>query len=298
MLNVLISGDYHVQYINSLAWYHNGTEIVSGNKYTISSNDTMLMISNMVGSDAGTYEVKVRSISYDSDLNSPLCDPIIPPLLELIPNLHPVTFTVQESHPPSYDPSSIISIAYVSDNANSIRLNGTVQYSSPLSITQAYHYWYRNGILLSDGDMYVYNSTGSLQEGLSLQIIYNNTTDVTGSYVGILLTDIYSISDHRSLCKGYYYYLDNYHSCYGYLFILTLWDIYGKYGNGHNKWQICCIFQAKNLGGCPPPGSRPGQRSHGSSMKFVELQNPPLCFESKIETWDAIECTVTFGKKR
>ena len=71
--NVNIFNHPLAHYIDSLAWYHNGTQIVSGNKYTISNNDTMLMISNMVGSDAGTYEVKVHSISYDSDLNSPLC---------------------------------------------------------------------------------------------------------------------------------------------------------------------------------------------------------------------------------
>ena len=197
--NVNIFNHPLAQYINSLAWYHNGTQIVSGNRHRISSNDTMLMISNMVGSDAGTYEVKVRSISYDSDLNSPLCDSIIAPLLELIPNFRPVTFTVQGSHPPSYDPSSIISIAYVSDNANSIRLNGTLQYNSPISITETYPVWFRNGIVLSDGDMY--NSTG---EGLSLQIMYSNTADVTGSYEGILWTSVDNLS---RLCEGYHNYI-------------------------------------------------------------------------------------------
>ena len=228
MLNVNISDEYYTRYIDSLAWYHNGTEIVSGNKYTISNNDTMLMISNMVGSDAGTYEVKIRSISYRSYHNSPVCDSI----MELSTVLHPVTFTVQESHPPSYDPSSIISIAYISDN---IRLNGTVRYNLPLPITRTHHYWFRNGSRLSDGDMY--NSTGSLQEGLSLQIMYNNTADVTGDYVGILWSEIDYISGLGSLCEGYYYFLTDlagpffFYRPFQITLTLSLWDIYGEYEN-------------------------------------------------------------------
>ena len=222
-LNVNISDDNFAQYyIDSLAWYHNGTQIVSGNKYTISNNDTMLMISNMVGSDAGTYEVKVHSISESSTclaLGSPLCDST---MLELHPVFTPVTFTVQESCAPSYDPSSIISIAYVSDYDNSVRLDETVRYSSPLSITHTRHYWYRNGILLSDGDMY--NSTGSLQEGLSLQIMYNNTADVTGSYMGILLTQTRYVP---SLCCDYGDYFDSLHSNV-FVLMLSLWDVNGE----------------------------------------------------------------------
>ena len=221
-LNVNIFDYPLAQYIDSLAWYHNGTEIVSGNKYTISNNGTMLMISNMVGSDAGTYEVKVRSISYDSDLNSPLCDPIIPPLLEFIPNLHPVTFTVQESHPPSYDPSSIISIAYVSDNANSIRLNGT-EYNSPISIAETFSYWSRNGSVLS----------GSLQEGLSLQIMYNNTAEVTGSYEGILWTGVSNIDNLSRLCEGYHNYITllSHTSALSFIFTYSFWVVTREYIN-------------------------------------------------------------------
>ena len=244
-LNVNISDDYYAHYIDSLSWYHNGTQIVSGSKHTISNNDTMLMISNMVGSDAGTYEVKVHSISYGPyGHNSPFCDSII---AELFTVFHPVTFTVQESCVSSYDPSSIISTAYVSDNANSIRLNGTLQYNLPLPITRTHHYWYRNGSRLSDGDMY--NSTGSLWEGLSLQIMYNNTADVTGDYVGILWGEFYDIHDLLSMCEGYYYYLTDLHHFHfrtDFILALSFWDINGEYGFQVGTRTICQHFFGNN----------------------------------------------------
>lgn len=229
VLNVNVSDTRYARYISSLAWYHNGTEIVSGNKHTITNSDTTLRITNIAEGDAGTYEVKVRSISYDSERNSPICDSIVPPLFELHPMLQPVIFTVQESSPPTYDPSSIISIVYVGENAGSIRLNGTsVQYNSSISITQTRHNWFRNGIRLSDGGMY--NSTGSLQEGLSLQIMYNNIADVTGDYVGVLWAEVYGISDLRTLCEGYYYYFRSLDFIFSGVFYLAspLWNIRGK----------------------------------------------------------------------
>jgi hypothetical protein len=46
---------------------------------------TMLRISNMTESDAGTYEAKIDSVFYESDLNhSPDCDTLVLPPLENI----------------------------------------------------------------------------------------------------------------------------------------------------------------------------------------------------------------------
>ena len=51
-------------YINSLAWYHNGTQVTADDRVHIINNGTELTISNVVQSDAGKYEVKIDSIEY------------------------------------------------------------------------------------------------------------------------------------------------------------------------------------------------------------------------------------------
>ena len=117
VLNVNISNDSYARHISSIAWYHNGTQITAGNKYSItysnsstSLTNTSLSIQNMVRSDAGKYEVKVESIEYRGDSSSPHCDSILLPLLETYyAILTPVTFTVQEHYIPTYDPQPIVS---------------------------------------------------------------------------------------------------------------------------------------------------------------------------------------------
>ena len=69
VLNVNILSDPNIPLINSLAWYHNGTKLLAGNKYGITNNTKTLTISDMTGSDAGVYEVKINSISYNSSAN-------------------------------------------------------------------------------------------------------------------------------------------------------------------------------------------------------------------------------------
>ena len=106
----------------------------------------------------------------------------------------------------------------------------SVQYNSSLSIPYPNYDWYRNGIRISDGDMY--NSTGSLQEGLSLQITYNNTADVVGDY-GI---NYYSVYDLMVLCEGYYNYF--WHTLHDFYYehhfppqffslLISLWNVKG-----------------------------------------------------------------------
>lgn len=204
VLNVHISA----QYITSLAWYHNGTKLSSGNKYRITNNVTRLSVSDMAESDAGVYEVKINSISSDYGINDdPNCDSLVLPLLESLAAHAPVTFTVQEHCLPEYDPHSIVSAYYITesdvDNGYSINLRSEVQ----LNVTATaiidlpyYDYWFRNGTQFYDGNMY--NLTATSQE-LSLQIMSNYTADVIGDYVGVLSTRIYHIYD---LCIEYYYY--------------------------------------------------------------------------------------------
>lgn len=61
LLNVAIAA-VGSDFIGSLAWYHNGTRIGSGDKYNITSDGITLSISNMTASDAGVYKVKINSV--------------------------------------------------------------------------------------------------------------------------------------------------------------------------------------------------------------------------------------------
>ena len=154
----------------------------------------------MTESDAGSYVVKVSSIRnpYRPDLDSSVCDSELS-LQKSTLRYAPVTFTVQEGHVPTYDPSSIFSTRYVDQQEDDeLQLLETVQINSSLPIYTE-HSWFRNGFRISDGN--VYNSTGSLQEGLSLQITYNNTADVVGDYIGLLwmYSDFYWCSRYFNL---------------------------------------------------------------------------------------------------
>ena len=98
--------DYNslAQYISSLAWYHNGTELTSDDRVIISNNGTSLTISNMAESDAGKYEVRINSIG----TNSSFSDRNMLPMLENLAIYAPVTFLLQESNLPKYNPEDVI----------------------------------------------------------------------------------------------------------------------------------------------------------------------------------------------
>ena len=114
VLNVNTTDNNRARYT---AWYHNGTTIVSGNKYVI--ENTTLIVNNMAENDAGKYEVKINSISSDYDRRNSLeCDSLVLPLLEAQAAHAPVTFMVQEQFIPVYDPSSIVSTHYVTNDTD------------------------------------------------------------------------------------------------------------------------------------------------------------------------------------
>lgn len=81
-----------------MTWYHNGSEVSSGERFLISNNlyEKELNITDLSSSDAGMYQTKVRSLSiYGSQY--PACDSLLIPLLENHAALAPVTFMVRES---------------------------------------------------------------------------------------------------------------------------------------------------------------------------------------------------------
>ena len=242
VLNVNISNSYYgAQHISSIAWYHNRTQITPGNKYSItysnsstSLTNTSLSIRNMVGSDAGKYEVKIESIEYNGN-SSQHCDILILPLLETYYAIHtPVTFTVQEHYIPTYDPQPIVSSysipEYLDRGGCNIDLRSSGHNISRHNISDMqdryWSEWYKN---VEDGNMY--NSSVIHKKGLvinSLQIRYNNTDDIRGNYVGLTRTNIFDRS-LRSECQVYYYYL-SYYFLFLYDFILEVsyWRISGE----------------------------------------------------------------------
>ena len=194
VLNVNISDDYLARYITSIAWYHNGTKIVSGNKYII--ENTTLRINNMAENDTGKYEVKINSISYNRYNNSPDCDSYVLPLLEALAAHAPVTFIVQKQGGTAYEPSSIVSTHYVTDYIDDYNISTELRSASlNLSLLGSVSSdWYKNGTRISTGDS---------QE---LSLTYNNTATVIGDYVRLLWFNIRRNSTLRGLCEGYYHY--------------------------------------------------------------------------------------------
>ena len=189
----------------------------------------------MVGSDAGKYEVKIEYIEYYGDSSSPHCDSLILPLLETYAIHTPVTFTVQEHCIPTYDPQPIVSSYSIPECLDrggcSIDLRSSGHNISRHDILDRYRsQWYKNGVLIGDGNMY--NSSVIHEEGLlinSLQITYNNTDEITGNYVGFSQTDtLYRFL--RSECQAYYYYLSDiyFFLIFEFTFEVSYWRISGK----------------------------------------------------------------------
>ena len=148
---------------SSLVWYHNETELVSGDRRAITNNHTTLIIRDMRSHDAGEYKV---NFSYT-------CPYPLPSLALFAP----VTFTVQGNSPPTYNPLSRIPTYYVSaedSNTNIMLMNISV---NTLYLNLFHPYWYRNGRRLSN--VHLNGSTTSV----SLQAAY---TDIGGIYIGLI----------------------------------------------------------------------------------------------------------------
>ena len=222
MLNVNVADpdNYDIRLTSvSLFWYHNGTKLLAGNKYSITNNTKTLTISDMTGSDAGVYEVKIDlRLSSDEDRD---CDSSI---LESHALFAPVTFTVQEQSLPEYNPSSIISTYYInrteSDAGYNVELREDIQLNNELRNYNYRRNWYRNGTELYNGDMYSLTITN---QGFSLRITSNFTADVIGDYVGILW-----IKFKRRLfrqCEDNYDDLEELFEEEGVIQLITFWSI-------------------------------------------------------------------------
>ena len=237
VLNVNISSQYDARSISSLAWYHNGTRITTGDKFTITNNGTSLTVSDMRRCDGGKYEVKINSMSFNGR-NSPSCDSDILPQLESLAIHAPVTFLVQECLPPPYDPFKAIFGTYLITEEQDIILRDEKNYSVFDSYSR-YTEWYKNGIRLSYGNMY--NSIVMRQNGTfirSLQITYNSTDDVIGDYIGISSYRYYYLSFYRWDCFDYERYCRD--VCYTIPSWITYWNIKAAYSM-FSSYSLCYL---------------------------------------------------------
>ena len=206
-----ISKRYYAQYINSLAWFHNGTRVTSDDRVHIIDNGTELTISNVVQSDAGKYEVKINSIEITRG-SSVTCDMNILPMLEHIALHAPVTFILHESSILSYNPEDVITDYYIpgyqGTSLQSITIDNVIKIDSSSVLRNNFdgsHKLYKDGIYVYDVN--TFNSTVSYGNEImqSLKISYNNTDDITGHYVYLAYTYYWDI-DSRT-CPQYYYYI-------------------------------------------------------------------------------------------
>lgn len=89
-LRVNISNTYSAaRHIQSLAWYHNGSQICS---CRTRNNGTELVIPNAKSNDAGIYQVKISAL----DFGRPDCDARILPEIEFFAMSAPVTFVLTQ----------------------------------------------------------------------------------------------------------------------------------------------------------------------------------------------------------
>ena len=86
-MNISISSLYSRIFV--LAWYHNGSKIMSSDRIIITDNGTSLTIHSTIDSDAGQYEVKIDSKTFYPN-DSSECDML--PVLENTTLSAPATF--------------------------------------------------------------------------------------------------------------------------------------------------------------------------------------------------------------
>ena len=229
-----ISNQYYYGSSISLAWYHNGTRITTGDKFTITNDGTSLTVSDMRIRDGGKYEVKINSMNFYGS-SSPSCDSDILPHLESLAIHAPVTFLVQEYLPPLYVPFKAIFATYLVTEEQDIILRDEKNYS----VFDSYSHnakWYKNGIRLSYGNMY--NSTTMRQNGTiihSLQITYNSTDDVIGDYIGTGY--YYYFYFYERNCSDYERYCD--YLCFRIPSWITYWNI--KAYSMFSSYSLCYL---------------------------------------------------------
>ena len=227
---------YRARYISYLSWYHNGTKIFPNDRVNIINNGTTLVISNMMESDAGKYEIKIGSIDYYGYTSS-LCDENLLPVLETLAIHAPVTFYVQQYYINQYKPEDVVNYYYLPTYSNNLQHSIILNHSIDIDTNVAFRryrlplssYLYKDGVSQSlNTGMYNLTRFYGNEIMLSQKISYNSSEDVIGHY--IYTEYIYYRNINSNFCPIYYrYYRNNYHY-YGSSAFVLYWTVqeYGK----------------------------------------------------------------------
>ena len=210
---------YLARYISSLAWYHNGTEILSNERMNISNDETLLTISDMIGCDVGKYEVKISSIECYGFSSSATCNRNILRMLEQTALHSPVTFYLQQYHVPQYKPEDIIELYFLPINSpassnNTITINHTTDINTTLIFGGHSRYFdqrfFRNGKSQSTNtDNVTTEQLYGNEINISHQMRYSDTDEIASHYVYMESADYYYFTSN---CQAYYYNIDNWFS--------------------------------------------------------------------------------------
>ena len=217
-----LSDNYYgslARYISSLTWYHNGTEILSNERMNVSSNGTLLTISDMIDSDAGKYAVKISSIHYSGYSSSATCDRNVLRMLEQTALHAPVTFYLQQYHIPQYKPEDIIELYFLPMNSlansnNTITINHTTDVNTTLIFGGYSRYFnqrfFRNGVPQSPNtDNVTTEQLYGNEINISHQLRYSDTDEIDGHYVYMETTYFFFYFSMFRYCRGYNNYLEN-----------------------------------------------------------------------------------------
>jgi len=206
------SFSYYNQYVRYLSWYHNGTLVSSSGRVNTIDNGTLLIINNMVESDAGTYQVRIGSlglINYEPSTSD--CDENFLRVLENYALYAPVTFHVHQNTLLTYDFEQVINKhylpSYVMSTHKHYYTNNVIDINASLILNRQPlpSRLFKDGILMSFPSV-MYNYTVSYGSTINQTHIltYNNSNDVIGYYVQIE----YSWSDDfSSNCQNYQNYI-------------------------------------------------------------------------------------------
>ena len=185
----LLTSSTSSRYIRSLAWYHNGTLVTSSDRVFIGNSGTELVISSMVESDAGKYEVKISSMHYNGK-HSVICDKNILPMMENLAIFAPVIFFLHRASLPSYKSEEEITEfdlpSYDGNSTQSISIDNVIDVNLTAVLATGFcetSYLFKDGTILHDGNMYNSSVLYSNEIMYSMRINYNNSDDITGNYM-------------------------------------------------------------------------------------------------------------------
>ncbi len=203
----------------SLAWYHNNTRITTNERINIIDGGTTLTIADTVETDAGKYQVRIDSMNFSSGVDTAECHENILPLFEDLALHAPVTFLLQQSVTPAYNPEDIIinyTIPnYLGEDQHSLLIDTTSRINtSYISANSLYIQLYKNAVYINSGN---YNYTKIFNEnriGAIMEFKYNNSGNIIGLYV--LRENWHLDTFNCPFYRNYHYYLTHY-SFYDYL---------------------------------------------------------------------------------